>query len=63
MPSRPPKKAAKKDQSSDQALSNKAQEAAGKIKSQRIGETGLTSRVRGHVSAQTKRTQSKRDAK
>jgi hypothetical protein len=41
----------------------KAKKVAGKIKSQRIDKTGLTSRIRGHVSARGKRAQGRRDAR
>ena len=63
MPSRPAKKSTKKAQVNDQTIADKAKTTVGKVKAQRIDGTGLTSRVRGHVSAQTKRTQAKRDAK
>lgn len=63
MPSRPPKKATSKARTSGQTIANKAEKTVGKVKTQRIDETGLTNRVRGHVSAQTKRSQAKRDAK
>lgn len=62
MPPRPPK-STKKAQVSDQTIASKAKTIVGKVKAQRVDETGLTNRVRGHVSAQTKRTQAKRDAK
>jgi hypothetical protein len=37
--------------------------AASKAKNQQIAKTGLTSRVRGHVSARGKRAQGKRDSR
>jgi hypothetical protein len=44
-------------------IAAKAKKVSGKIKSQRIAKTGLTSRVRGHVSARGKRAQARRDSK
>ncbi|MBE0545520.1 MAG: hypothetical protein IH623_29640 [Verrucomicrobia bacterium] len=44
-------------------IAAKAKKSAGKIKTQRIAKTGLTSRVRGHVSARGKRAQGRRDSK
>jgi hypothetical protein len=44
-------------------IAAKANETAAKIKTQRIAKTGLTSRVRGHVSARGKRAQGRRDSK
>jgi hypothetical protein len=44
-------------------IATKAKQTAGKVKAQRIAETGLTSRVRGHVSARGKRAQGKRDSR
>jgi hypothetical protein len=41
----------------------KAKQAAGKIKLQKIDESGLTSRIRGHVSARGRRAQGKRDGR
>jgi hypothetical protein len=40
----------------------KAKKVAGKLKTQRIDKTGLTSRVRGHVSARGRRAQGRRDS-
>jgi hypothetical protein len=44
-------------------IARKAKEVTGKVKAQRIAETGLTSRVRGHVSARGKRAQGRRDSR
>lgn len=44
-------------------IATKAQNAKGIIKLQRIAGTGLTSRIRGHVSARTKRVQARKDAR
>lgn len=46
-----------------QKLIRKAAESAPKAKAQRIDASGLTNRVRGHVSARTKRVQAKRDSR
>jgi hypothetical protein len=43
-------------------IAAKAKTVVGKIKAQRIAKTGLTSRVRGHVSARGRRVQGKRDS-
>jgi hypothetical protein len=42
-------------------IAARAKKIAGKLKLQRIASTGLTSRVRGHVSARGKRAQARRD--
>jgi hypothetical protein len=39
----------------------KAKTVAGKVKLRKIDESGLTSRIRGHVSARGRRAQGKRD--
>jgi hypothetical protein len=41
----------------------KSAKMAGKLKTQQIAKTGLTSRVRGHVSARGKRAQGRRDSR
>jgi hypothetical protein len=41
----------------------KSVKMAGKLKTQQIAKTGLTSRVRGHVSARGKRAQGRRDTR
>lgn len=38
-------------------------EHAAKIKKRNIAKTGLTTRIKGHVSARTKRVQGKRDSR
>jgi hypothetical protein len=43
-------------------IAAKAKKAAGKITGQRIAKTGLTSRIRGHVSARGRRAQGRRDS-
>jgi hypothetical protein len=45
------------------SMSAKASKAVSKLKSQQIAKTGLTSRVRGHVSARGKRAQGRRDSR
>ncbi len=49
--------------STKKKIAVKAKAVKGKLKAQRIAETGLTSRVRGHVSARGKRAQARRDAR
>jgi hypothetical protein len=44
-------------------IAAKAKKASGKIKSQRIAKSGLTSRIRGHVSARGRRAQGRRDTR
>jgi hypothetical protein len=44
-------------------IMRKARRLKGSLTRQRIDQTGLTSRVRGHVSARGKRAQAKRDAR
>jgi len=44
-------------------IARKADRLKGSITRQRIDQTGLTSRIRGHVSARGKRAQAKRDAR
>jgi hypothetical protein len=44
-------------------ITAKAKKVAGKIKTQRIAKTGLTSRIRGHVSARGRRAQGRRDSR
>jgi hypothetical protein len=44
-------------------VASKSKQAAGKVKAQRIAKTGLTSRIRGHVSARGKRAQGRRDSR
>jgi hypothetical protein len=44
-------------------IAAKAKKVAGKVKAERIAKTGLTSRIRGHVSARGRRAQGRRDAK
>ncbi|BET69480.1 hypothetical protein ASA1KI_43980 [Opitutales bacterium ASA1] len=44
-------------------LAAKSEAAAPAVNRQRIDETGLTTRIRGHVSARGKRVQAKRDAR
>lgn len=46
----------------EKRLSKKSRRIAGKIKAQRIANTGLTSRIRGHVSARGRRAQGRRDS-
>lgn len=41
----------------------KASKTSGKVKAQRIAKTGLTTRIRGHVSARGKRAQARRDSR
>lgn len=62
MPSREPR-IPKKTQTKDQVVAEKAKEAAGKRKEQRIDNTGLTSRVLGHVASRQRRNQAKRDSR
>lgn len=45
----------------EETIASTAKKTAGRINEQRIDQTGLTSRVRGHVSARGKRVQAKRD--
>lgn len=45
------------------AAARAATQAKVKAKAARVKTSGLTSRVRGHVSARTRRDQAKRDAK
>jgi hypothetical protein len=42
-------------------IAKKAKATTGKIKAQTIAATGLTSRIRGHVSARGRRAQGRRD--
>ncbi len=53
----------KKEKGSNPATEAKKNEHAGKINQRKIDQTGLTSRVRGHVSARGKRSQAKRDSR
>ena len=41
----------------------KAKKVSGKVNTARIAQTGLTSRIQGHVSARGRRTQGKRDSR
>jgi hypothetical protein len=43
-------------------IAAKAKKATAKVKTQRVAKTGLTSRVRGHVSARGRRAQGRRDS-
>jgi hypothetical protein len=63
MPARPSKpEEDKTEQIKSSAIENKANATAGKVKEQRIEASGLTNRIRGHVSAAGKRSQAKRDS-
>lgn len=62
MPPRPPK-AAKETPVDQEKLVPKAKKASRKATATRIDQSGLTSRVKGHVSARGKRAQAKRDAR
>ena len=44
-------------------IARKAKGLKGSLTRQRLDQTGLTSRIRGHISAHGKRTQAKRDAR
>lgn len=48
---------------SNPATDAKARQHAGKIKSQKIANTGMNSRLKGHVSARGKRSQARRDSR
>ncbi|MCW5554285.1 MAG: hypothetical protein KIS67_19265 [Verrucomicrobiae bacterium] len=48
---------------SGRRIAAKAKKTASKITTQRLAKTGLTSRVRGHVSARGKRAQGRRDSR
>jgi len=54
---------ATKKSTSGRRIESKAKDAVGKIKAQRIDKSGLTSRVKGHISARGKSHQGKRDSK
>lgn len=62
-PKNPAKPAARKPTSADLGIEKKAGRIKPAITAQRIDETGLTNRVRGHVSAAGKRAQGKKDAR
>jgi hypothetical protein len=49
--------------SAKKTIATKAKKVAGKVKAEHIAKTGLTSRIRGHVSARGRRAQGRRDAK
>jgi hypothetical protein len=51
-----------KKRTTGRRIAAKAGQAAGKIKQARVVQTGLTSRIRGHVSARGRRAQGRRDA-
>lgn len=57
------KKDDQKVPTTDRKIATKAKKTVGKVTAQRIANTGLDSRVRGHVSARGKRTQAKRDGR
>ncbi len=67
MPARPPKSKKEKAPADQEAIPDqektKAKEVNPKLKAQKIDQSGLTSRVKGHVSARVKRSQGKRDSK
>lgn len=54
---------ANKPRKTGRRVAAKAKKAAARIKKQRIAKTGLTSRVRGHVSARGRRAQGRRDSR
>lgn len=62
MPSRPAK-SVKNASASDSKLEAKAKKIAPKVTAQRFDESGLTNRVKGHVSARGKRSQAKKDSR
>jgi hypothetical protein len=53
---------ANKSRVTGKRVAAKAKKVAGAITTQRIAKTGLTSRIRGHVSARGKRAQGRRDS-
>ncbi len=63
MPNRPPKPEKDDTPNEQEVIGDKANEAKPKLKAQRIDQSGLTSRVKGHVSARGRRSQAKRDSK
>lgn len=63
MATQPNPKASNKAPVNDPKNADRTEKVDAKVNAQRIDETGLTSRVRGHVSARTRRTQGKRDSK
>ncbi len=48
---------------SGRRIAAKAKKTASTITTQRLAKTGLTSRIRGHVSARGKRAQGRRDSR
>lgn len=44
-------------------IAAKARKAAGKVKADRFAKSGVTTRLKGHVTLQVKRAQARRDAK
>ncbi len=62
MPNRPPKKSSTKIPDDQKKVRSKGAETEQKVKDPGIAASGLTSRVKGHVSARGKRVQAKRDA-
>lgn len=63
MPNRPPKRKTGQTPSDQEVIADKAKKVKPTMKEQRIDQTGLTSRVKGHVSSRGKRSQGKRDSK
>ena len=63
MPARPPKKSSAKVPHDQETVRSKAAKTDRKVKDPGIAASGLTSRVKGHVSARGKRDQAKRDGK
>lgn len=49
--------------SAKKTIATKAKRVTGNVKAERMAKTGLTSRIRGHVSARGRRAQGRRDAK
>jgi hypothetical protein len=44
-------------------IAAKARKVAGKVKAARFAKSGVTTRLKGHVTLQVKRAQARRDAK
>jgi len=61
MPARPPKKPSSKVPTDQAKVRSKAEATRKNQKDPGIAASGLTSRVKGHVSARGKRVQAKRD--
>ncbi len=53
----------RKTPTTDQTIADRAKKAAGSLTAQRLAGIGRTSRTQGHVSAQNKRNQGKRDSR